>query len=91
MLQNDVWTVVSAWPNVNLVYMQDGAPLNYATAVHNWLDRCFAQQLLGRAGPFVWHARDVYKTNSQNLDKLKTATRKVIGASYSDKSPQLVL
>ena len=58
MLQNDVWPVVSTWPNLNdLVFMQDGAPPHYATVVRNWLDRSFDQQWLGRAGPHEWPAR----------------------------------
>ena len=58
MLQNDVWPVVSTWPNLNdLVFMQDGAPPHYATVVRNWLDITFDQQWLGRAGPHEWPAR----------------------------------
>ena len=58
MLQNDVWPVVSTWPNRNeLVFMQDGTPPHYAMVVCNWLDRHFEQRWLGRAGPHEYPAR----------------------------------
>ena len=58
LLSNEVWPIVSTWPNRDdIVFMQDGAPPHYATVVRNWLDRHFNGRWLGRAGPHEWPAR----------------------------------
>lgn len=44
-------------PNGELIFMQDGAPAHYATAVRQRLDEEFPGRWLGRRGPYEWPAR----------------------------------
>lgn len=58
MLQDIMWPVISAWENVeDLIFMQDGAPPQFAIVVREWLNIHFPGKWMGRRGQYEWPAR----------------------------------
>ena len=58
MLQDEIWSVISTWENIeDLIFMQDGPPPHFAIVVREWLNAHFPGRWMGRRGPHEWPSR----------------------------------